>query len=172
MNNLFKVQDIIKLAAQAYGLDDIHDEYETYRSAVRRYLKNAGYKAPYQLTFSQANDLVLNNMKDYFFKRIQIQGSDQLENDRNTYNKLVQKNTPVNLTFDQELENFKFDYIFNALLHIQQESFDINKFKKAFEHVQSRLDINGFPLPGYSKALNDLKNTRNFIKKSPSKHTF
>ena len=158
------VNDILKLAKKTYNLDLDTVQEQTVQRKIRRALAKENAQTPYKLTQEQANYLINTVLRSYFFKKAS-ETNNHLKEDQEAYNKMSEKVTPDRTTYEQALSNLKLEFIFNALQKLTKTKFDEEKFKKDFKKYRERIDSNGYPLPGYIDAKNQLNNVDDYFKK-------
>lgn len=156
------ITDILKLAEKMYDLNLDTVQEQTVQRKIRRTLTQKNIQPPYKLTQEQANYLVNTDLRSYFFKKTS-ETNKHLMQDQEAYNEMSKKVKPDNTTYEKALSNLKSEFIFQALQKLTKTTFNEEKFKKDFKKYRSRVDANGYALPGYIDAKNKLTNTSNYF---------
>lgn len=167
---LYKIKDIFDLANATYNLkiDPKKDKAETQaiKRAIRRELIKQGEKAPFEETLEKATYLINNLMKNYFMKK-SAKANPSLTLDADTFAQMQQQGLPSNLTFEQAEINCKLDFLIHLLvgeLNGKQIYFERDDFKKAYTEYRKHLDVNGYPMPGYTAAKSNLLDSQRYFK--------
>lgn len=166
---LYKIKDIFDLANTTYNLklDPKKDKAETQaiKRAIRRELIKQGEKAPFEETLEKATYLVNNLMKNYFMKK-SAKANPSLTLDADAFAQMQQQGLPSNLTFEQAEINCKLDYLIHLLGDQNGKTtfFLREDFKEAYTEYRKHLDVNGYPMPGYTTAKSNLQNSQKYFK--------
>lgn len=166
---LYKIKDIFDLANATYNLkiDPKKDKAETQaiKRAIRRELIKQGEKAPFEETLEKATYLINNLMKPYFMKK-SAKANPSFTLDADAFAQMQQQGLPSNLTLEQAEINCKLDFLIHLLgdQNGKQIFFARDDFKKAYTDYRKHLDVNGYPMPGYTAAKSNLLNSQKYFK--------
>lgn len=169
---MYKIKDIFNIANKQYNLklDPKQNkvEIESIKRAIRRQLKKVNTKAenPLEVTQDQANYLINNIMNSYFLKQ-SAKRNPNLYRDKEEYNRMTSAKTPFNLSYQQAEIITKLNFIIWQLTD-EKVIFDKHEFRKAYQNVLAHTDSNGYPLPGYTEAKEQLYKSNQFFNVLPA----
>lgn len=164
----YKIKDILDIANKIYNLQINSKtnvkEIATLKKAIRRALQARKITAPYQCTKDQAYYLVTHDMKEYFLKKSAKINPD-LFLDSDAFTRAKKENLSRSMSYQEALINCKLDYLIQLLGSNENQTtfFNAVDFTKAYTNYRDHLDANGFPMPGFTKAESQLKNSENFF---------
>lgn len=165
---MYKIKDILDIANNLYNLkinsQTDSKEIATIKKAIRRALQARGVKAPYACTKDQAYYLVNHDMKKYFFNKSAEKNPD-LQLDSDAFNQAVKENLSRSMSYQEAIINCKLDYLIQILGSNEHQTtfFNAADFTKAYIEYRNHLDENGFPMPGFTKAQNNLLASKKFF---------
>lgn len=157
--NIYDLNQIFEIFNNDFNLQlneyDNPKEVAAIKRTMMRHLQRQGITAPYNNINEVQKNKLYDDMRLYLLKKAE-ETTPELNQDKLEYNRMIANNTPDRTTYYEAYQQLAINFITLTLQNQTNKFFAAPKFKKDYDDFLKKLDHNGYPKPGYTRAKNKL----------------